>query len=110
MRTEQNPPALKVTGAPAGDVHTHPQKRGWRWFVAAFVLCPCHLPLVLAILGTGVLGGVLARNQAMLLAVFGVAFAFALWRGLAQPNTDATLSRLSRRREVIMASGFRVLT
>lgn len=63
--------------------HTHPRVRRWPWLVAAAVVCPCHLPLLLALAGTGALGGALARNYLLLLAGLAAAFALALWRGLS---------------------------
>lgn len=65
-------------------MHTHPEKKGWPWLVAAFVLCPCHIPILLAILGTGAIGGVVARNTGVLFVALAIAFAFALWRYLAR--------------------------
>lgn len=62
--------------------HTHPVKKGWPWLVVAFFLCPCHVPILLAVLGTGILGGALARNQWLVLLAMGVAFVIVLTRGL----------------------------
>jgi hypothetical protein len=48
------------------------ERRGRRWLVGSFLLCPCHLPLTLAILaslgGGTVLGGLL-REHALLAGV-----------------------------------------
>lgn len=87
MRTEHADTVTTETPTPTNQAHTHSEKRSWPWLVAAFVLCPCHLPIVLAILGTGAFGGVLARSQGLLFLVLAAAFGFALWRGLAQPRT-----------------------
>ncbi len=86
MRTEIAEVATKTEQ----QAHTHPQKRSWPWLVAAFLLCPCHLPIVLAVLGTGAFGAVIARSQGGLLVVLAAAFGFALWRALAQPKTAAS--------------------
>lgn len=68
---------------PIGPTHTHPDNKSWPWLVATFVLCPCHIPIVLAILGTGALGGALARNSAVVFVALTPAFAFAVWRYVA---------------------------
>lgn len=69
--------------------HTHSVRRGWPWLVAAFFLCPCHVPILLAVLGTGVLGGALARNLWLVILAMGVAFAIALARGLGERREPA---------------------
>ncbi len=92
MRTEDADVVTRPgTAVVAGDEgHTHPEKRSWPWLVAAFVLCPCHLPIVLAVLGTGAFGGLIARSQGVLFVVLAAAFGFALWRYLAQPKAVET--------------------
>lgn len=70
--------------------HADAQKRSWRWLVAAFLLCPCHLPLLLVALGAGVSGGLVTRNQGALLLVMSVLFMFALWRYLAESKAEET--------------------
>lgn len=69
--------------------HTHRAQRSRLWLAAALVLCPCHLPILLAIAGTGALGGVLARNQTLLFVALAGAFAFALWRYLTTRPSDS---------------------
>ena len=63
-----------------GPKHTHADRRSPPGLVAAFVPCPCHVPVILAILGTGALGGVLVRKAAVMFVALTEAFAFALWR------------------------------
>lgn len=69
--------------------HTHTVRRGWPWLVAAFFLCPCHVPILLAVLGTGVLGGALARNLWLVILAMGMAFVIALARGLREKREPA---------------------
>ena len=42
------------------------EKRGRRWVVWSFILCPCHLPVTLGVLGTvfggSAFGPLIARN------------------------------------------------
>lgn len=92
MRTEE----LQRTSP----VHTHPEKKGWPWLAAAFVLCPCHVPILLAILGTGALGGALTRNVAVVVVALSVAFAFALWRYVgATKEQDTCPACIDERRQ-----------
>ncbi|MBA3629752.1 MAG: hypothetical protein H0W55_08770 [Actinobacteria bacterium] len=84
MKTEYVDVVTKTEPPPfSQQAHMHPDKRSWPWLVAAFLLCPCHLPIVLAVLGTGAFGGVIARSQGALFVVLEAAFGFALWRGLS---------------------------
>lgn len=88
-------PLVKPSGgaiAPApetGEVgHIHPQRRSWPWLLAAVLVCPCHLPILLAILGTGALGGAVARNAMLLFVGLAAAFGFSLWRAFAGPGAE----------------------
>lgn len=82
--------SFRTTDTHTGSAHTHPEKRSWPWLVAAVFLCPCHIPILLAILGTGVLGGALARSQGILFVALAAAFGVAIWRALAKPKgTDS---------------------
>lgn len=67
-------------------VPVHPdERRGRRWIFGSFVLCPCHLPLTLAVLVT-VLGGTalgaFLRDHALLAGtVVTAAWVLGTWRG-----------------------------
>ena len=82
MRIDQRP--QEATNR-ADEPHGHGERR-WPWLVAAVVLCPCHLPILLALLGTSAL----ARSRGLVLVALTAAFAVALWRYLApvKPNHD----------------------
>ena len=56
---------------PEKSIHGHHERKSWPWLVAAFFLCPCHLPILLANFGAGAVGGVLARNQGVLFIALG---------------------------------------
>ena len=45
--SDQNAAACVVKGA-----HKHADSRGMAWVIGAFVICPCHLPLTLALAAT----------------------------------------------------------
>lgn len=84
MRTEELEP--KSRSAQPVVPHTHPQKKSWPWLVAAFALCPCHIPILLAVVGTTASGAAVARNQTVLFVAMAAAFGVALWRYLATPR------------------------
>ena len=56
------------------------------WVVGSFVLCPCHLPLTLTLLGTlagGTAFGALLHRQIVLAGVvITTVWVFGMWRGL----------------------------
>lgn len=88
MKLEEVEVITKTATPVATDqAHTHTENRSRSWLVAAFLLCPCHLPILLAVVGTGAFGGVIARSQGVLFVVLGAAFGFALWRGLSGSKT-----------------------
>ncbi len=65
---------------------TPDQTRGILWMIAAVLLCPCHLPLTLWLLGaalSGTAAGVLLNDHPVVSGVVIVAaFLAAVWRGL----------------------------
>ncbi len=59
------------------------ENRGRAWIVLGFILCPCHLPVSMALLGGVVGGGVLGaavRDAWILGVVMGTLYLFAVWR------------------------------
>ena len=60
--------------------------RGLLWLIGGFLLCPCHLPLTLWLLGTllaGTAAGALLREHVMGAGVLiTTAWLLATWRGL----------------------------
>lgn len=64
------------------------EKRGRRWLVVSYLLCPCHLPVTLALLGAGLggttLGAAITGNALRVGIVLTVAYAVVLWRGFRQ--------------------------
>ncbi len=61
------PVPATVTPAPAPPSAPNLERRGRRWLLWSFLLCPCHLPLTLAVLGTVLAGtsmGALLRDHA----------------------------------------------
>lgn len=61
------------------------QNRGLAWIAGAFLICPCHLPLTLAVAAgalSGTAAGIALRAHPYLAGVvISVAWAAATWRG-----------------------------
>ena len=61
------------------------EKRGRWWLVLSFVLCPCHLPITLALTGAvfggTALGATVVANALWVGVVLTVLYALVLWRG-----------------------------
>jgi len=55
----------------------------------AVVACPCHLPILLAVLGGTTIGAILAANALPLVLVLGVIFVGALTAGLRAIETGS---------------------
>ena len=64
------------------------EQRGRRWLVVSYFLCPCHIPLTMALLGVlfggTAVGAALAGNTFRVGAVLVVAYFVVLWRGFRQ--------------------------
>lgn len=95
--------APDVLTLPDADVAT--ERRGVWWLVGSFALCPCHLPLTLAVLGT-VLGGTalgaVFREHAVIVGIVvtalwlaGTAYGFRL---IAKARAGAACPAPARRR------------
>lgn len=52
--------------------------KGWALGVLAALTCPCHLPIVLALLGSTAFGGALAAHQLWLFAAMSLIFTGAI--------------------------------
>lgn len=61
------------------------ENRGRLWLVVAYLLCPCHLPVSMALLaavfGTGTWASAIVGNPWRVGVTLGVLYALALWRG-----------------------------
>lgn len=61
------------------------ERRGRLWLVGSFVLCPCHLPVTMALIGVALggtaLGSSLAGHSIAVGVVMGTLYAFGVWRG-----------------------------
>jgi len=76
------------------------EQRGRRWFVLSFVLCPCHLPITLALLGTAfggtVFGAALTGNALRVGLVMSAAYSLVLWQGFRQIRRAKRLEATGR--------------
>jgi hypothetical protein len=64
------------------------EQRGRKWLIVSYFLCPCHLPITLALLGAAfggtAFGAALAGNATGVGAVMTGGYAVVLWRGFRQ--------------------------
>jgi hypothetical protein len=71
----------EVTGTPADA-----EKRGIAWIAGAFLICPCHLPLTLALATTVLAGsavGAIVRGHPLVVGtVVTLAWGAATWHGV----------------------------
>ena len=62
------------------------KSRGWRWLLGSAVICPCHLPVTLALLGTALggtaIGATLHRHVVLAGLIIAAVWLFVTWRGL----------------------------
>lgn len=83
-------PATTITASDAPDDRSESpvdrERRGRRWLIWSFLLCPCHLPVTLgvlgAILGTSAFGGLVARNHLAIGILLTSIYAVGLFIGL----------------------------
>jgi hypothetical protein len=63
------------------------EHRGVAWIAGAFVICPCHLPITVAVATTvfsgSAVGALIAGYPSITGAVVTVAWAAATWHGLS---------------------------
>ncbi len=68
------------------DVGQVPKKskglRGTLLVLTAFIACPCHLPITLALIGGTTFGLFLTENLLWIVPILGVYFVWALYKGL----------------------------
>lgn len=77
--------AFGRTALPTDPVARDLEKRGRRWLILSYVLCPCHLPVTLGLLalafgGTAV-GTVVVGHAGWVAIVLTTLYAAVLWRG-----------------------------
>ncbi len=64
------------------------EQRGRRWLVVSYFLCPCHIPITLALLGAvfggSTLGAAVTGNALPVGIALTVLYALVLWRGFRQ--------------------------
>jgi cytochrome c biogenesis protein CcdA len=80
------------------------ENRGMTWMIGAFVFCPCHLPITLAVLGA-LLGGTAAgallhAHPYAAGAVVSVVWAAGTWRGFSLVRSAHRFAYNSRRHGV----------
>jgi mercuric ion transport protein len=86
-RTPQSPIApdgWRIT-SPSEPFARRSENRGRLWLVLGFVLCPCHLPVTLALLGATLggtaVGSFLTTSNWRLGVILAVLYGLTVWRG-----------------------------
>lgn len=76
---------LSKSSLPTDPVARDLEKRGRRWLVVSYVLCPCHLPVTLSLLavafGGTALGSVVVGHAGWVAAALTALYVGVLWRG-----------------------------
>jgi mercuric ion transport protein len=80
------------------------ERRGLAWMMGAFIFCPCHLPITLAVLGVmlgGTAAGALLRGHPYLAgAIVTAVWAIGTWRGYSLVRSAQRFAYNSRRHGV----------
>ncbi len=107
LKIDKNKPSGRTTdiapacALPAVDANT--EKRGLLWVMGSFLICPCHLPLTLGLLGTVLggtaLGAVLRHYTLLAGLIVTVAWGAGTWRGVAH------LRRAARYAQAVSGGG-----
>ena len=73
---------------PADPLARSHEKRGRKWLFVSYFLCPCHVPITLALLGAlfggTAIGASLSGNALRIGIVLTTLYAIVLWRGFRQ--------------------------
>jgi len=79
---------------PASSVNR--ERRGLVWLVGSFVICPCHLPITLAVAATvfsgTAVGAVISGHPYIAGIVISLAWLAGTWRGVYYLRSTATKS------------------
>ncbi len=77
-------------------MHKPPQTlKGYVNLVIAGLTCPCHLPIILAVLGGTAFGAFLRNNILLLILILTAIFLFTLFKGLKLINQTKERSESS---------------
>ena len=86
---------LSKSSLPSDPTARKLEKRGRWWLVGAYFLCPCHLPIALAlagvIFGGSALGATISGNKVGTGVVLTVFYGLVLWRGFWHIRTAKRL-------------------
>jgi mercuric ion transport protein len=71
----------------------------------AIVACPCHLPLLLVLLGGTALGAVLSEHMAIAFITFTALFVLSAWAALRTFSHSGPAGRVARRARTAQVTG-----
>lgn len=73
--------------------HAARERRGLAWVLGAFLICPCHLPITLAVaaalLGGTAAGAALRGHAVVAGAIISLTWALATWHGFRLMRTPS---------------------
>lgn len=65
----------------AGELRERRNLKGVLFVLTAFIACPCHLPITLALFGGTAFGFFLTENLFWVVPILGIYFVLALYKG-----------------------------
>jgi mercuric ion transport protein len=84
------------TECPAPSTVRQTENRGLAWVLGAFLICPCHLPLTLAVFATllsgTAIGALIAGHPYVAGAAITAAWMAATWRGITHLRSTRTVA------------------
>jgi len=100
---EQGPPSgprwafIGESSLPTDPIARQHERRGRRWLVVSFLFCPCHVPILLFVVGAAfggtALGALITGNALWVGVVLTSTYAVLLWRGFRQIRKAKRLER-----------------
>jgi cytochrome c biogenesis protein CcdA len=85
-----------TTACPTPSATRRTENRGLAWVLGAFLICPCHLPVTLAVFATllsgTAIGALISGHPYIAGAVLTLAWISATWRGIRHVRSARTVA------------------
>jgi hypothetical protein len=98
---------------PADPLARSHEKRGRKWLFVSYFLCPCHVPITLALLGAmfggTAIGASLSGNALRIGIVLTTLYAIVLWRGFRQIRRAKQIEAAGGRLDCTMQEGCEII-